>query len=58
MVKGLNCYNGCAVLGYRVSLPRLMASGYARSVKSIGSRRVGINNNIYCLKKVQRTSNK
>lgn len=58
MIKKLNYYKGCTILGYRLSIPKLDSTFYARNIKNIGSLRAGNNNNLYCLKKVKRTFNK
>ncbi len=55
MIRKLNYYNGSTILGYRLSLPKLEKSFYARDIKVIGAKRVGYNNYLDCLRLVKKT---
>ena len=55
MVKGLKCYVGSSILGYRIALPILEKSFYANDIRVIGSKKIGYNNNLKKLKLVKKT---
>ena len=54
MIRKLNYYSGSTILGYRISLTKLEKNFYARDIKVIGSKRVGHNNYLDCLRLVKK----
>ena len=60
MVKGLKCYSGSTILGYKLCLPRLAVSGYVNNSKNVGLKETGKSNNniLYCLSKVKKINYK